>query len=171
MKNKRLLQPALALLFILSSSWSFGQQTKDSSLYRVVMKNDSLLFNIGFNTCDIRQFEQLLSEDFQFFHDKGGISDKASFLRDLRNGLCASPATYQSRRELVKGSTAIYPLYNNGVLYGIVQTGVHKFYENIAGQKERFASTAKFTHIWLLEGGLWKLNKGISYDHDTSAAQ
>jgi len=90
------------------------------------------------------------------------------FLYNLRNGLCKSPTTYQSRRELIKESTEIYPLYKNRVIYGAIQTGNHKFFETINGNKETYASTAKFTHVWLLENGVWKLNKSLSYDHQNN---
>ena len=45
-----------------------------------IMSRDSLLFNIGFNTCDVSQFENLLSNNFEFYHDKDSIQDRALFL-------------------------------------------------------------------------------------------
>jgi hypothetical protein len=48
-----------------------------------------------------------------------------------------------------------------------IQNGVHSFYENIEGNPERFASMAKFTHLWILENGEWKLLRSLSYDHQT----
>ena len=144
---------------------AYAQVDKSSDLYKAILSNDSLLFNVGFNTCDITQFENLLSENFEFFHDKDSISHKKEFLYNLKNGLCKSPTTYQSRRELLTESTEIYPLYKNNLLYGAIQTGNHKFYETIAGNTETFASSAKFTHVWLLENGVWKLTKSLSYDH------
>jgi CubicO group peptidase (beta-lactamase class C family) len=153
-------------LFVAAFSVS-AQVDKKSELYKTIKSKDSLLFNVGFNTCDISQFDRLLSPNFEFFHDKDSISDKKTFIHNLRNGLCISPDTYQSRRELVAGSTEIYPLYKNKVLYGAVQMGVHKFYETIDKKKEVFGSTAKFTSVWLLENGQWQLNRCLSYDHQT----
>lgn len=155
----------LFLFLFLTPIVSSAQVEKDSELYKTILSNDSLLFNIGFNTCDISQFENLLSEKFEFYHDKDGVSFKPDFIFRLKNGLCKSPATYQSRRELINGSTEIYPLYKNNVLFGAIQTGIHKFYETVAGKPETYASTARFTHVWILENGIWKLNKGLSYDH------
>lgn len=159
-------------LFILIYIWAttfstYGQVSQDTELYKTILSKDSLLFNVGFNTCDIKQFENLVSENFEFFHDKDSISNKATFLHNLKNGLCASPTTYQSRRELLKESTEVYPLYKGKNLYGAIQVGVHKFYETIAGKSERFASAAKFTHVWQLENGVWKLTKSLSFDHQT----
>jgi len=155
----------LTFCLFLTTFFAFAQVDKNSDFYKTILSKDSLLFDIGFNTCDISQFENLLSEKFEFFHDKDSISYKKEFLYNLRNGLCLSPTTYQSRRELVPESTEIYPLYKSKVLYGAIQTGNHKFYETIAGNKETFASSAKFTHVWLLENGIWKLTKSLSYDH------
>ena len=154
----------LIFLFLTTLS-AYAQVDKNSDLHQTILVKDSLLFDVGFNTCDILQFENLLSDKFEFFHDKDSISYKKKFLNDLKKGLCKSPSTYQSRRELVAESTEIYPLYKNKVLYGAIQTGNHKFYETIAGNKETFASSAKFTHVWLLENSVWKLTKSLSYDH------
>jgi hypothetical protein len=151
--------------FITISSLASAQVEQTSVLYKTILEKDSLLFNIGFNTCDISQFENLLSENFEFFHDKSGISDHKKFLNDLKNGLCKSPETYQSRRELIPEKTQVFPLYNQGELYGAIQYGEHRFYEKMEGKTEQYASTAKFTHVWIIEDGKWKLKSGLSYDH------
>ena len=151
------------LLFQIQSG--FSQEGKNSKLYKTIMSQDSLLFNVGFNSCDIVQFENLLSEDFEFYHDLDSISDKTLFLKNFKKGICASGKSYQVRRDLIKGSTAIYPLTKNGVLYGALQTGIHQFFETSAGQKDKRGSTAKFTHVWLLQHDAWKLARSFSYDH------
>jgi CubicO group peptidase (beta-lactamase class C family) len=143
----------------------FSQEEKSSALYKTIMSKDSLLFDIGFNTCDISQFENLYTDDFEFFHDKDSISDKALFLKNLKNGICATPRKFSYRRELINGSTEIYPLYKNGVLYGAIQMGNHRFYENTVGKPETTGSFAKFTHLWLLKNKDWKLARSLSYDH------
>ncbi|MFY8127135.1 MAG: nuclear transport factor 2 family protein [Chitinophagaceae bacterium] len=152
--------------FFVVAFFSANAQIPDSdTLYKIILQKDSLLFNIGFNTCDISQFENLLSEKFDFFHDKSGISNKTKFLTDLRNGLCKDPKNFQARRELIKNSTKIYALYNNGILYGAIQEGTHQFFETINSKPENFGSSAKFTHVWILENGVWKLSKSLSFEH------
>jgi CubicO group peptidase (beta-lactamase class C family) len=183
MKINKLLTFQLKTLFIgilfFQIQFGFSQEDKNAALYKTIVSRDSLLFNVGFNTCDISQFENLLTDDFEFYHDKDSISDKTKFLFNLRNGLCKSPTTYQSRRALAPGSTEIYPLHKkNGAVYGAVQIGIHQFYEksakkgeSLANAKEQFGSTARFTHLWLLQNGVWKLRRSFSYDHqDTSTA-
>lgn len=153
----------LSLFLVLSIS-ALGQVDENSVLYKNILENDSLLFNIGFNTCDITQFENLVSEDFEFYHDKGGITgSKSAFIESIRDGLCK--LSYKPRRELDTKSVEVYPLAKDGVLYGAIQNGIHSFYAIEKDQTEYKTSIAKFTHLWILEGGNWKLKRGLSYDH------
>lgn len=149
------------IISIIFSANSIAQIEKNSELYNTILSKDSLLFNVGFNTCDIKQFEILLSENLKFYHDKDGISDKTKFLYDLKNGLCKNPETRQVNRFLVKESTEIFPLYKNGILYGAVHNGEHLFSE----KRENQAGIAKFTNVWQLENGEWKLATSFSFDH------
>lgn len=158
MTKKFLLSFIIAITF---SANSKAQVDKNSDLYKTILSKDSLLFNIGFNTCDINQFEILLSDNLKFYHDKDGISDKTKFLFDLKTGLCKSPETRQVKRFLVKESTEIFPLYKNGVLYGAVHNGEHMFSE----KRESQPGIAKFTNVWQLENGEWKLATSFSFDH------
>ncbi|CAD0008038.1 serine hydrolase [Flavobacterium chungangense] len=158
MAKKILLSIIVAFIFSLNSK---AQVDKNSALYKTILSKDSLLFNIGFNTCDIKQFEILLSENLKFYHDKDGFSDKAKFLSDLKNGLCKSPETRQVKRTLVKESTQIFPLYKNGILYGAVHNGEHLFSE----KRETQSGIAKFSNLWKLEDDVWKLAVSFSFDH------
>jgi hypothetical protein len=158
----------IVLLFVLSVSAFdlMAQEKQDSELFKTIKAKDDLLFNVGFNKCDISQFERLVSDNFEFYHDKSGATvSKAAFIKTLKEGLCKSPDSYQSRRELIEGSMEIYPLKDNGVLYGAMQIGKHRFYETQKGKPEREASTAQFTQFWKLENGEWKLSRIFSYDH------
>ncbi|HFK5566363.1 TPA: serine hydrolase [Elizabethkingia anophelis] len=158
-----------ALFFISAGIGIFNalhaQADQNSKLYKAIMAKDSLLFSVGFNTCNLEQTERLLKEPFEFYHDKTGLADKKKFLTDLRNNLCSTPETFRARRALVNESTTIYPLYKDGRLYGAVQNGDHWFYATINKEPERLAGAAKFTHLWLLENGDWKLSRSLSFDH------
>lgn len=149
----------LRLMLLLQSVVLFPQSDKTSELKQMILSRDSLLFSIGFNQCDVRQFENLLSEDFEFYHDKGGRADKKKFLEDFKNGLCKKSQPY-CRRELIPESTEVYPLYDAGKLYGAVQNGSHLFYES-----EQTPGFARFTHLWILENGQWRLKRSLSFDH------
>lgn len=149
------------LFFFLCACKASAQVDKNTALYQTILKQDSLLFNVGFNTCDIKQFELLLSDSLKFYHDKDGFSDKAKFLADIKKWLCKDPGTRQVKRILLSESTEIFPLYKNEVLYAAVQNGVHMFYEAPGSQP----GIARFTHLWKLEQGAWKLATSLSFDH------
>lgn len=139
----------------------FAQIDSHTELYNTILSKDSLLFEVGFNNCDIKQFELLLSDQLKFYHDKDGISDKTKFIADLRKGICNSLENRQVKRFLVKESTEVFPLYKNGILYGAVQNGEHQFSE----KRESQAGIAKFTNVWQIENGEWKLTTSFSFDH------
>lgn len=141
-----------------------AQVDQHSELFRTLAIRDSLLFSVGFNTCDISQFEKLVSDDFEFYHDQSGVlASKAMFIENTRNGLCKMD--YRAIRELVAGSLQVYPLKNQGALYGAIQTGEHRFYARRPGQADQLTSVARFTHLWLLQDGEWKLGRVLSYNH------
>ena len=146
---------------LLSTKVCYAQLKSSDVLYRTIIEKDSLLFSVGFNNCDITQFENLMSDNLIFFHDKVGISNKQKFLSDLKNGLCKDPSVRQVKRILQKEGTEIYPLYRDGIIYGAVQNGIHLFYDNT----ETTPGVAKFSHVWQLEDGTWKLTTSLSYDH------
>lgn len=155
------------VLFISINNLTAQKIKEDSELFKILKDKDELLFNIGFNKCDISQFEKLVSDDFEFYHDQSGITpSKIAFIKSIKDGLCK--LSYTARRELVAGSLEVYPLKNNGVLYGAIQMGKHRFYAIEKDKPEYFTSIAKFTHLWKLENGDWKLLRVLSYDHQTS---
>jgi hypothetical protein len=154
----------LSLILFFISFNLFAQVDRSSDLFRTLKTNDSLLFNVGYNKHDIRQFDSLISENFEFYHDEAGItSSKSAFLTSIKDGLFKLP--YNARRALEEKTLNIYPLKKNGVLYGAIQTGTHRFYAKEPDKPEYLTSTAKFTHLWLLENGSWKLSRAYSYDH------
>lgn len=161
---------AIAIVFFLISL-SIHAQVKDTSeIYRTLKTKDSLLFNIGFNTCDISQFESLVSDNFEFYHDKAGItSSKSAFISSIKDGICK--LDYKPRRELIENSLEVFPLEKNNVLYGAIQMGDHRFYPEEKDKSLRLTSVAKFTHVWLLEKGSWKLSRGLSYNHQVNETE
>tara|TARA_B110000208_G_C11755904_1_gene425166 strand:- start:199 stop:1698 length:1500 start_codon:yes stop_codon:yes gene_type:complete len=155
---------AITLLSVFMLTNAFSQLEKSSELYITIKEKDSLLFNIGFNTCDITQFEKLVSDNFEFYHDQAGITNsKSEFILGIENGLCK--LDYKPKRVLDEKSLEIFPLKKNGILYGAIETGTHSFYAIEKNKEEYITSIAKFTHLWILEKGIWKLNNGLSYDH------
>lgn len=136
---------------------------ENQEIFNNLKTKDSLLFSLGFNKCDTNQLRLLISEDFEFYHDQSGITDsKEKFILGIA-GLCNMH--YKPTRELVQNSLEIYPLYNNGELYGAIQTGEHMFYGEESEKPKYLTSTARFTHVWIIDEGNWKLKRVLSYDH------
>lgn len=126
---------------------------------------DQILFDAAFNNCDLAASRELVTEDFEFYHDKWGkiANSGTEFLNSVQD-MCEGRKTGQNidaRRELVADSVKIYPLNN----FGAVQTGTHKFYGLPEGKTPVLRETGKFTHIWQKVAGEWKLARVLSYDH------
>ncbi|BFO64139.1 nuclear transport factor 2 family protein [Chryseobacterium sp. KCF3-3] len=160
-KSSRLSLP----FFMLFMSIMHAQTEKTDPLYKTIMSKDSLFFSVGYNTCNIQQMENLLSDSFEFYHDKGGFEDRKNFIIDFKNGLCKSPETYQIKRVLVDKSTEVYPMYKDGKIYAAIQNGDHLFYEKMGSQAGKLVGEAKFTHLWILENNEWKLKNSLSFNH------
>jgi hypothetical protein len=97
-------------------------------------------------------FESVISQDLEFYHDRGGLStSKSEMIKSLKNNICGKVT-----RELLEGSIEVYPIPN----YGAVQMGAHRFYNK---EKNSGPSPyAKFVQIWDQENGMWKLTRVIS---------
>lgn len=141
----------------------YSQVKTTDELYKTAKKLDSLIFDIGFNKCDLSHYDAIISNDLEFYHDKGGItSGKEAFKASIKNNICGGPN--KVRRELVPNSMKVYPLYNNNVLYAFIQEGEHDFAEFSNGKWNK-GSRAKFTILWILEDKDWKMKRVLSFDH------
>jgi hypothetical protein len=121
-------------------------------LHDSIVHMDSLLFE-AYNTCKLQVFESLVSEDIEFYHDRGGLStSRKGLVESLKNNICGKVT-----RELLAGSIEVYPVPG----FGAVQMGAHRFFNN----QEKDPGTShfsKFVHIWHRENGQWKLSRVIS---------
>ena len=156
---------ALVYIFFLSFTFvSSAQVSKESELYKLLKKNDSLIFDSAFNQCKTSDLKELISEDIEFYHDTGGIDQgKENFLKSVKQNICGNP-NVKPLRKLKTETLQVFPLKNNGILYGAIQMGEHNFYlrEN---HQTRPTVSAKFTHLWILENNKWVLKRVLSYDH------
>ena len=145
-----------------TSKSNSGSQVKDSSqisreLYDSITYLDSVFFN-AFNTRNLGKLEALLSDNLEFYHDLGGVTN-------YKQNIDAFEKTFKSerriRRELVKGTLEVYQIKD----YGAVETGTHRFYATEIGQQEKLSSEAKFVQVWQKKDGVWKITRIISYGH------
>ncbi|NAS11562.1 nuclear transport factor 2 family protein [Poritiphilus flavus] len=161
------------LIFLILSlfiSVVYGQESTDSELYQTLKEKDSTLFNAAFNTCEPAVLESFFTEDFEFYHDKGGLTEgRGNFMSPVEEG-CAqrqAGAPQPAKRILIPNSLEVFPLYRQGALYGAIQHGIHRFEFLDENQEYQQGDIAKFTHVWILENGDWKIRRELSYDHQS----
>lgn len=151
----------IGILF--SATFTKAQVADTTTMFKNLKAMDSLVFEEGFNKCKLGVYTDIIADDIEFYHDKGGITKgKEDFIASVKNNICES--ANKVRRELEKGSLQVYPLYENKILYGAIQHGRHTFFIQENGRWKR-GSSARFTHLWVLEKQQWKLKRVLSYDH------
>ena len=153
------------LTVVCSVSLGYGQIAKNSELFESLKKQDSIFFERSFNLCDLAYLNKATHKDLIFFHDQGGIQNRNEFLENTKKNICSNP-NQKPIRKLEESSLQVFPLYNNGKLYGAIQSGIHDFYIRESNKVDVHTSKAKFTHVWLLENGDWLLKEVLSYDHN-----
>ncbi|SMC45302.1 serine hydrolase [Moheibacter sediminis] len=165
--TKRIL---LSLVFISLTLNLNAQIATDSPLFLELKKEDSLFFERGFNQCDIKYMESRVSADLKFYHDVGGFQDRKVFLERTKNNICGN-SIQKPVRKLQPETLEVFALYNDGVLYGAIQSGIHHFYIREKGKEDVYGGTAKFTSVWTKENNIWKLTDILSYDHQEVKAE
>ncbi|MEI9908213.1 MAG: serine hydrolase [Bacteroidota bacterium] len=160
--TKRLLS---LLLIVCSVTLANGQIATNSELFQSLKKQDSIFFERSFNLCDLEYLNKAIHKNLIFFHDQGGIQNRNDFLENTKNNICSNPRQ-KPIRKLEENSLQVFPLYNDGKLYGAIQSGIHDFYIREPNKEDVRTSRAKFTHVWLLENGDWLLKEVLSYDHN-----
>ncbi len=130
-----------------------------------VMAADARFFALFFEGCDPDGLRAMLTDDFEFFDDRGGLvaTDADGFVAQYAARCHERSAhdAWRSRREALADSVAVYPINN----YGAVETGEHVFYERRGDGPEARVGRARFTQMWKQEGPDWKLARVFSYDH------
>lgn len=139
-------------------------QTPQQKLSETILAKDAAFWN-AYNKCDIAAFRPMFTDDVEFYHDKGGPTiGLDNFMNALKTGLCGNPDS-RLRREAVEGTVKVFPMAKSNVIYGAMILGEHVFYVNEKGKPEYLDGRAKFMQLWLLQNGVWKMSRILSYDH------
>jgi hypothetical protein len=141
-----------------------AQVETSSELYKTFQKKDSLLFDVGFNNCDLTTLATQLTEDLEFYHDQGGFQDKMQFLKAMEDNICSSP-NRKPIRKLTPNTMKVFPLYDQGKLYGAIVEGKHEFYIKEPDKELFKTGSALFSGLWILQGETWKIKRIYSYHH------
>ena len=128
-----------------------AQEAPDSELYRKILSLDDAYFK-AYNSCDMETQARLLSEDLEFYHDRGGLStSRADILQSIETNICGKVT-----RELVPGSVEVHEI--NG--FGAVEIGLHKFHNK--EEPDAVSKPSRFITLWKQENDTWKMYRIIS---------
>lgn len=128
------------------------ERTVSKELYNSIVDVDSIFFD-AYDNCKLDKIDSLISDDIEFYHDKGGLAtSKKDIINAFQNNICGKVT-----RELLKGSIEVYVIKD----YGAVEMGFHGFHNN---QEKETGPThfSKFVHIWHKQNNQWKLTRVIS---------
>lgn len=132
-----------------------AQTTRPNDLTSEILHMDSLMFN-AFNSRDVETMKNLFDKDLEFYHDISGMMNYEKNMAATKETFAAGTDLH---RELVAGSTEVYPIKD----YGAMQMGEHTFCHTENGKPD--CGTFKFVHIWKKTPDGWKITRVISYGH------
>jgi hypothetical protein len=142
-------------------------------LTRQIEAADSALFKLFFEgPCDTARFRSMLTDDVEFYHDKGGFNVRKpdDFVRQFEDRCkqLADPASWRQRRQLVAGSLHVDPIPG----WGAMEIGDHDFYERKGAAGEwKLVGKASFSMVWVLgDDGKWRVSRVLSYGHRPASA-
>lgn len=140
-----------------------------AALTPIIAERDAALFSTMFDRCDPAALADLVADDLEFYHDRGGLTaTRTAFVADYAKGCEArkAPDAWRSRRELVPGTMRVYPI--PGV--GAVEEASHLFYERQGDGPETLVGRARLSMLWRLEDGHWRLARAFSIDHAAASS-
>jgi hypothetical protein len=147
-----------------------AQVSRNSELFRQLKIQDSIFFERSFNLCDINYLENAIDTGLVFYHDKSGIQNRSIFLENTIKYICGDTIR-KPIRKVDESSLEVYPMYNNNILYGAVQKGIHHFFIREKNKADVLTGSAKFIHLYLLKNNKWILKEVISFDHQSESTQ
>jgi hypothetical protein len=154
----------ILFLSVLCLGTSTALSQLDGQVKTLIFQKDSL-FWLAYNGCDVEGMSAFITDDVEFYHDMGGVTKgKDSMVANIRKNLCGNE-NFRLRREAVKGTVNVYVMKKSDVPYGAVISGQHVFYINEKDKKEYLDGLARFSQLWILDNGEWKMSRILSYDH------
>jgi len=125
-----------SILFIVKLSAVFAQQEIEKhpqALTHEIAIADSIFFQ-SLNNCDLKTYASFLPDDFEFYHDRGGLTkSKEAELNSIRSFCGEQRQRQRLRRELVRSSLEVNPVKG----YGAIEVGRHYFYLVIDDKTEK----------------------------------
>ena len=124
-------------------------------IFETIARLDSAIFG-AFNAHDVDRLMAMFTDDLEFYHDTGGLTDRRQSEESFKKMFAGTP---DIRRDLVKGSLEVYPIKDHGA----IEIGEHRFCHKENGKDD--CGTFKFAMVWRRSGESWKISRVISYGH------
>ncbi|PYF74448.1 nuclear transport factor 2 family protein [Pedobacter nutrimenti] len=137
----------------------------NEKLFIELSAKDSLLFDIAFKSCDLKQLESIFAPGFVFYHDRGySVATSPQSLDDFKKNIkrsCENKSRERAsmRREIVKGSLQVFEQGETRA----IQTGVQRFYRTENGKAEKIVEESKFSRTWNKIKGNWLMVSELDY--------
>ena len=127
-----------------------AQVSKDSGLYKEILATDTALFE-SYNTCDLQTHASLISEDLEFYHDKGGLAtSKEEYMTFMKANICG-----KVERILTPDTFEVHEIKD----FGAIALGKHSFHNLI---EDSYSKPSKFITIFKKTENGWKITRVIS---------
>jgi len=146
----RTLLPAL-LLSLVASAASAAEPPiaipEGDALRAEILARDLAFFELQFERCEPPAMRAMLTDDVEFYHDKGGRVQGADAFVAMYEKACnerKAPDAWRSRRVLVEASLHVDPVPG----YGAMETGEHTFHERQGEGPQKLVGRAKFAIVW-----------------------
>lgn len=127
----------------------------DKELFETIYREDSLLF-AAFNARNFELFRTYFTEDLEIYQDNIGVRNYSQSMAAFKE---LFEKDYLLTRNLIRESLEVYPIKD----YGAIEVGRHRFCHTENGKQE--CAVFKFSHIWQLQNGQWRISRIITYDH------
>lgn len=149
---------ASALLLATISSFAEDKPTSDPGsreCFDAITRADKTMFN-AFNAHDVDLLMSMFTDDLEFYHDKGGLTNHEQTREGFTKLFGNSP---DIRRNLVEGSLQVYPIKD----FGAIEIGTHRFCHKENGKDD--CGDFPFVMVWKKSGDSWRVSRVISYGH------
>jgi len=143
---------AVAVTAIAQSPLAFPESPQ---LFETVAQLDAKMFG-AFNAHDVDLLMSMFTDDMEFYHDKGGLTNREQTREGFAKMFGNSP---DIRRELIPGSLQVYPIKD----FGAIEIGTHRFCHKENGKDD--CGNFPFVMVWRKSADSWKVSRVISYGH------
>jgi ketosteroid isomerase-like protein len=149
-KKSRLLLILMAVAVTCVGCNDSYAQTK-KTLYDTIAAMDAR-WEDAYNNCKLDVMEEIINEDLEFYHDRGGLMTSKQKLNEaLKVNICGKVT-----RILKKGSIEVSPIPG----FGAVEIGLHGF-RNV-NEPNADVHYSRFVHVWKRDGDRWSITRVIS---------